>query len=205
MSTNPDPEFSDVYILGSVANEEESLRLSVWFNDSSDNGETWGTAKKIYEAASEAKQWFGMMSVAPNGRIDIVWNETENEEEAVWSQLRYAYSTDGGDTFSSPETVSPGFKHRDGWPTDGDDPSQRKLGDYYTMVSDSVGVNLAYAATFNYWAGAGHYTQDIYFLRIGEYDCNLNNVGDLTDISEETSEDCNENGIPDECEVDPCP
>jgi hypothetical protein len=35
-------------------------------------------------------------------------------------------------------------------------------------------------------------------------DCNGNGVRDLDDVTNGTSEDCNANGIPDECETDPC-
>ncbi len=56
------------------------------------------------------------------------------------------------------------------------------------------GADLAYAATFN-----GE--QDVYYLRIGDYDCNGNGVADPDDIAGPTSSDCNLNGIPDECEI----
>jgi len=61
------------------------------------------------------------------------------------------------------------------------------------MESDLVGAHVAYAATFN-----GE--QDVYYLRIGDYDCNGNGVGDAIDIQNGTSVDSNGNGIPDECE-----
>ena len=38
-------------------------------------------------------------------------------------------------------------------------PNQAKIGDYYTMISDDAGADVAYAATFN----GG---QDVYYLRI---------------------------------------
>ena len=53
---------------------------------------------------------------------------------------------------------------------------------------------MAYAATFN-----GE--QDVYYLRIGDYDCNTNGVADPQDIAFGFSSDCNENQIPDECEI----
>ena len=61
------------------------------------------------------------------------------------------------------------------------------------MRSDNLGVNVAYAATFN-----GE--QDVYFLRIGPYDCNANEIPDEEDIACRTSIDCNGNAVPDECE-----
>jgi hypothetical protein len=52
---------------------------------------------------------------------------------------------------------------------------------------------VGYAATFN-----GE--QDVYFLRIGPWDCNGNEMEDALDIGEARSADCNANGVPDECE-----
>jgi hypothetical protein len=61
------------------------------------------------------------------------------------------------------------------------------------MISDEVGAHLAWAATFNF-------EEDVYYLRIGDYDCNQNGIGDSIDIAQHTSHDYNANGIPDECE-----
>jgi predicted outer membrane repeat protein len=63
------------------------------------------------------------------------------------------------------------------------------------MVSDDLGVNIAYAATFND-------EQDVYFLRLGSYDCNANGIPDEDDIAGGSSEDCDANHIPDECDPD---
>ncbi len=62
------------------------------------------------------------------------------------------------------------------------------------MSSDNVGADLAWAATFT--GGQG-----VYYLRIGDYDCNRNSVPDAADLFGGTSSDCNANGIPDECEI----
>ena len=61
------------------------------------------------------------------------------------------------------------------------------------MASDVVGANLAWSATFN-----GE--QDVWFLRLGEWDCNANGVGDSTEIASGAATDWNYNGIPDGCE-----
>ena len=83
--------------------------------------------------------------------------------------------------------LGPAWNSTAGWPV------QMKIGDYYHMVSDVVGANLAYAATYN-----GE--EDVWILRIGDYDCNGNGIGDAVDIASGTSLDLNGNGIPDECE-----
>jgi len=62
------------------------------------------------------------------------------------------------------------------------------------MRSDLVGADLIYAATFN-----GE--QDVYYLRIGDRDCNGNGVGDQTDLAAGTLTDCDRNEIPDACDV----
>jgi hypothetical protein len=51
------------------------------------------------------------------------------------------------------QALSPPFDPHVGWP------QQEKIGDYYDMVSDSTGVHIAYAATFN-----GE--QDVYYLHL---------------------------------------
>jgi hypothetical protein len=154
-----------------------------------DGGQTFSSPVRVNDdpAGTNAWQWFGQMSVAPNGRIDVVFNDTRNSGVANISQLFYASSTDAGLSWAPNIPVSPAFDSYLGWP------QQDKLGDYYDMVSDNVGAHLAWAATFNF-------EQDVYYLRIGDYDCNGNSVPDTQDIADETSDDCNANGIPDECE-----
>jgi hypothetical protein len=150
---------------------------------------TWTAPVRVNDdpPGTDAWQWFGTLSVAPNGRIDAVWNDTRNSGSDHISELYYSFSTDAGETWSENVALSEPFDSWVGWP------NQNKLGDYYDMVSDEVGANLAYAATFN-----GE--QDVYFMRIGDFDCNGNGIPDTDDIDSGTSQDVNGNGIPDECE-----
>ncbi len=184
------PTRGNVYVLSSV-DPSGSDPLDIHFIRSTDGGETWSDPVRVNDdpPGPTAWQWFGTMSVAPTGRIDAIWNDTRNAFPGTYySALYYAYSEDAGETWSTSEAVSPPFDPHLGWP------QQNKLGDYYDMVSDNVGAHVAYAATFN-----GE--QDVYYLRIGDYDCNGNGIGDSIDIVEGTSLDCNANEIPDECEM----
>jgi len=184
------PSRGNVYILGSV-DPPGSDPLDIMFIRSTDDGLTWSEPVRVNDDPTNngAWQWFGTMSVAPNGRIDAIWSDTRNSGVGFLSELFYAFSIDGGTTWSANVPISPMFNSRVGWP------SQNKIGDYYDTVSDDFGLSIAYAATFN-----GE--QDVYFLRIGEFDCNGNGIPDSEDIAQGTSDDCNENDIPDKCDPD---
>lgn len=147
--TDPDR----VYMVASV-NPPGPDPLDVHFVRSDDGGLTFGNPVRINDdPGTTGWQWFGTMSVAPNGRIDIIWNDSRDDPGGFVSQVYYSFSVDSGDTWSDNVAVSPAFDPHIGWP------NQSKIGDYYHMVSDSSGANLAYSATFNE-------EQDVYFLRI---------------------------------------
>jgi len=178
-----------VYMLSSV-DPPGNDPMDVMFARSTDGGQTWSSPKRINDDApgTNAWQWYGTLAVAPNGRLDVIWNDTRNGGgDPRLSEVFYSSSNDGGATWSKNEPITPQFNSHLGWPI------QRKLGDYYDMKSDKVGASVAYAATFN-----GE--EDVYYLRIGDYDCNGNGIPDQRDIAEGRSTDLNHNGIPDECE-----
>jgi hypothetical protein len=177
-----------VYLLCSVS-PPSSDPIDVRFSRSVNGGQTWSPSVRVNDDSTSngAFQWFGTMSVAPNGRIDIVWNDTRNSSNFFRSRLYYSFSMDEGNTWSPNVPLTPEWDSSVGWP------QQNKIGDYYHMISDVVGANLAYAATFN-----GE--EDVYFTRIIRSDCNNNQVPDGDDIANGTSQDCNLNAFPDECE-----
>jgi hypothetical protein len=148
-----------IYVLGSVrtsgglggANDP----MDVHFIRSTDGGQTWSAPVRVNDdvMGTRAFQWFGTMSVAPNGRIDAVWNDTRASADSTWSALYYSFSQDGGVTWSPNEQASPTWRSTVGFP------NQSKIGDYYHMVSDNTGADLAWAATFNN-------EQDVYYVRL---------------------------------------
>ena len=85
---------------------------------------TWSAPRRIHDDAENAWQWFGTLAVAPNGRLDAVWNDTRGTGSLRRSRLHYASSYDGGDTWSAGVAIGPEWDSHVGWP------SQSKIGDY---------------------------------------------------------------------------
>lgn len=147
------PTAGNVYLLCSAEPDGSSDPLDVMFSRSTDDGLTWSAPVRVNDDTGNEWQWFGTMSVAPNGRIDVVWLDTRDNPGTVLSSLYYSASIDGGVSWSPNVRLTDEFDPHIGWP------NQNKMGDYYDMVSDNEGAHLAWAATFN-----GE--QDVYYARI---------------------------------------
>lgn len=185
--TSDGPNQDALYMLSSVDPPGPDPQ-DVHFIRSTDGGENWSDWIRVNTDDRNAWQWFGTMSVAPNGRIDVVWVESLVSSPPSEGEIYYSSSSDGGFIWSDAVAVTPVFDSHTGFP------QQNKIGDYYHMRSDLVGADLAYAATFNN-------EQDVYYLRIGDRDCDGNGIGDTEDLSAGELEDCDENEIPDTCEI----
>lgn len=150
---------NNIYMLATVqpfrSTIEQPIGSDVKFIKSTDGGKTFTSPRPVNSDAPNGDRWhwFGTISVAPNGRIDVVWLDTRNAANNTDSELFYSYSTDAGDTWSPNVAASNPFNPYLGYPR------QRKIGDYITMVSDNDGANVAYCATFNL-------EQDIYYVRV---------------------------------------
>lgn len=152
----PSQHQGNIYILASVdVSLGDQNRIDVMFRRSTDGGQTWQSAIRVNDDGSFTNRyhWFGTLSVAPNGRVDVCWLDTRHDATSNTSRLYYTYSTDGGQTFKPNIAISQSFNSRIGWP------QQNKIGDYMAMLSDNDGANIVYPATFN-----GE--QDIYFVRV---------------------------------------
>lgn len=149
------PGRGNVYVLASVDRYYNQDPGDVMFARSTDGGLTWDNHVRINnDLNAYAYQWFGTMSVAPNGRIDVVWLDTrEAEAYPYMSALYYSYSVDQGVTWSPNEKLSELFDPKIGYP------NQDKMGDYFDMVSHNGGAHLAWTNTIN-----GE--QDVYYSHI---------------------------------------
>ncbi len=156
VNTAPGPGYGNVFVLASVGRLSNGDPGDVMFAKSEDGGLTFGSPIRINDDPSFSNtQWFGTMSVAPNGRIDVVWLDTRDAPALtpLWSALYYSYSLDQGETWSDNELLSDSFDPHVGWP------NQEKMGDYFDMISDNGNAHLAWTNTLN-----GE--QDVYYGRI---------------------------------------
>lgn len=195
------PMRGNIYMLAHVVPYDwlpGSDPLNVNFVRSTDGGDTWSTPIRLNDDNPSASsfQWFPMLSVAPNSRIDAVWYDTRNGTGVTpyrFSQLYYTYSWDGGLTWSKNQAVTPLFNtHLPYSFINGEERPADKIGDYTQMLSDANGAHIAYTGTFN-----GE--QDVYYLNIFP-DCNGNKRSDVLDIQQRLSGDTNSNHVPDSCE-----
>ncbi|MBN1198100.1 MAG: T9SS type A sorting domain-containing protein [Bacteroidales bacterium] len=140
------PGRGNVYVLASVQRPMAGDPADVMFSKSTDGGATWSLfpVRINDDPENNHYQWFGTMSVAPNGRIDAIWLDTRDAPSGSYlSALYYSYSLDEGVTWSVNERLSELFDPHVGWP------QQDKMGDYFDMRSDETGAHLAWANTFN--------------------------------------------------------
>ena len=155
------PTNNNIYMLASVVPPGRST-TDVMFVRSTDGGQTFSAPLRVNDDPVNPSKWhwFGTFSVAPNGRLDAVWYDTRNAANNTDSQLFYSWSTDGGVTWAPNVQVSNAFNPFEGYP------NQSKIGDYITIVSDSTGGNVAYAATFNFNPNRGQHEEDVYYVHV---------------------------------------
>ena len=149
------PGRDNVYVLGSVERASSSDPADVMFAKSTDGGVSFSPPVRINtDVGEEAHQWFGTMSVAPNGRIDVVWLDTRGAPAGTFqSVLYYSFSEDQGTSWSENIPISDPFNPKIGYP------QQQKMGDYFDMKSDNEYAHVAWCATFT----GG---QDVYYTKI---------------------------------------
>ncbi len=158
------PNRGNVYVLASVSASENYA--DVMFAKSSDGGKTFSAPVRINtDSETNNIQWFGTMSVAPNGRIDVIWLDTRDAPAGsqFFSALYYSYSVDGGESWSENEKLSDSFDPSIGYP------QQQKMGDYYDMVSDNTGAHLAWSNTLNNG-------EDVYYAHITPVFTGINEI-----------------------------
>ncbi len=86
---------------------ESSGTADIVVQRSTDRGQTWSTPLAIDDddPANRFSSFYPMLSVAPNGRVDVVWQDNR-DMTGTFFNVRYTYSTDGGVTWAENVRVS---------------------------------------------------------------------------------------------------
>lgn len=95
-----------------VYNQTETPDLAgssdVYHRASYDGGATWTEPRNITDDDPKlfAGQYFPNLSVAPNGRVDVVWWDTRETPGMRATDVYYSYSEDDGRTWSKNERIT---------------------------------------------------------------------------------------------------
>ena len=150
-----DPSTGALYTVWSDA---RTGRQQIFFRKSTDKGATWG-AKAVLVApdkdftGSSRSPW---ISLAPHGRIDVVYYHTSPAPEAQnFDDVYWSYSADGGDSFTARQVNDAPIDRNKGY--SGPASSIRLLGNHYppTVSSTDASAYVVWSDT----AGATDVTQ----------------------------------------------
>ncbi|MFP5318850.1 MAG: sialidase family protein [Acidimicrobiia bacterium] len=81
---------------------------NVYHRASYDGGETWTEAKDLGDDDPKlfAGQYFPNLSIAPSGRVDVVWWDTRDTPGMRSTDVYYSYSTDDGRTWAKNQRIT---------------------------------------------------------------------------------------------------
>ena len=80
----------------------------VFHRVSRDKGKTWSDLKPLTDDAPAAlqAQFFPNISIAPNGRLDVVWWDTRDDPGVRSNDVYYTYSEDNGESWSANQRIT---------------------------------------------------------------------------------------------------
>ncbi len=80
----------------------------IFYRGSTDGGATWSEPRVLTDEPPAALlgQYFPNISVAPNGRVDVVWWDTRDDRGIRSNDVYYSYSLDDGKTWSKNQRIS---------------------------------------------------------------------------------------------------
>lgn len=142
-----DPNSDAVYVAWHSTPEPRNFALTgqgadrtdIFMRASLDGGRTWEQRRTVNDdAPGDANQSLPGIAIAPNGRVDIAWNDSRNSPRSAASPSRdrglldiyYSSSSDQGSTFSPNRKIN-------------DRAIDRSLGVWSNNVNASVAVGVA--------------------------------------------------------------
>jgi hypothetical protein len=148
---------------GTPATAGSSGSANILLQRSTDDGQTWSDPVIIDDddPAQAFTSFYPQMGVAPNGRVDVVWQDNRDQHDYHF-QVQYTYSTDGGVTWAHNVAVTdqpinfalgvsynsdirqpPGVASADQYATFGW--ADTRLGDDTTQTQDDFGATAQFA------------------------------------------------------------
>ena len=125
--------------LYSVWADSRTGRFQIFFRKSNDKGVSWGERSVLLAPDRDAtgasrSPW---ISVAPNGRIDVVYYHTSPAPEAQnFDDVYWSYSNDGGENFRSRQVNDEPIDRTKGY--SGPLANMRQLGNHYPPAVSSI-------------------------------------------------------------------
>jgi hypothetical protein len=104
MGWTPDggPEGTFVFAYSATPGDTPSAsRSDIVVRRSTDRGVTWTDPVAINDddPSDQYTSFYPQLSVAPNGRVDVIWQDNRQQADYLVN-VRYTYSTDGGQTWA---------------------------------------------------------------------------------------------------------
>ncbi|MGH9279640.1 MAG: hypothetical protein ACRD12_16255 [Acidimicrobiales bacterium] len=151
-----DPSSGAVYVAWYSTSEKVNYQLDgdgkvrsdIFLKVSPDGGRSWEPRRTVNDDAGKGVNHIGPgISIAPNGRVDIAWDDFRDsprpgaspDRETGLGEIYYTFSTDGGRTFAPNMKVN-------------DRAIDRALGTWSNNVGSHVAVGIASAADVAYFA-----------------------------------------------------
>ncbi len=102
----PDGTFLAAYAATPEGAESSGI-ADILLQRSTDDGQTWSEPVAIDddEPADNSTSFYPQLGVAPNGRVDVVWQDNRGLSDFRFN-VRYTYSTDGGVTWAENAQVA---------------------------------------------------------------------------------------------------
>lgn len=95
-------------VYGRSPNPDVAGGGEIYHRASTDGGRTWSEERKVTDDrdADMFSQLYPNVSVAPNGRLDVVWWDTRDDPGTRSNDMYYAYSEDDGRTWSANRRIT---------------------------------------------------------------------------------------------------
>lgn len=143
-----------IYLSGMDQNGASGGAADAWMVNSSNGGNSWSNTVFMSDGNKGPYKYYFQprISVAPNGRVDAVWYDTRNwtgtNINSVDYDLYYAYSTNGGQSFSPNIRVSDKSATKTTKCTSNVPCGDRQLYEYIGLTSDNQRVMPVWATVF---------------------------------------------------------